>query len=163
VANTPYYVLAGGYGGASGNLHITATAAPTPFNDTCTNAIPMTNSVVYSVNTDNATETSDPGLCCGYSLGRGVWYTFSPPITERVTITTCGSDFILAGVFTGICGTFGSNPPYFNDNDGPDCDGLSASVNFSATAGTTYYILVAVRWREREPANHRHCHAASLQ
>jgi len=110
VANTPYYVLAGGYGGASGNLHITATAAPTPFNDTCTNAIPMTNSVVYSVNTDNATETSDPGLCCGYSLGRGVWYTFSPPITERVTITTCGSDFNTSlAVFTGICGTFGSN------------------------------------------------------
>jgi len=64
-------------------------------------------------------------------------------ITERVTISTCGSDFNTSlAVFTGICGTFGSNPPYFNDNDGPDCDGLSASVNFSAAAGTTYYILV---------------------
>jgi len=73
----------------------------------------MTNGVVYTTNTVNATETGDPGLCCGYSLGRGVWYTFTPVITERVTISTCGSDFNTSlAVFTGICGTFGSNPPY---------------------------------------------------
>jgi len=85
-------------------------------------------------------------------------------ITERVTISTCGSDFNTSlAVFTGICGTFGSNPPYFNDNDGPDCDGLSASVNFSAAAGTTYYILVGGYGGAAESCNHRHCHAASLQ
>jgi len=27
----------------------------------------MTNGVVYTTNTVNATETGDPGLCCGYA------------------------------------------------------------------------------------------------
>ncbi|HVM49197.1 MAG TPA: PPC domain-containing protein [Candidatus Acidoferrum sp.] len=136
-----YYILVGGSSGAGGNLQIEAIASPPPANDTCAGAVPMTEGVVYTVNTVQATEVGDPSPCC-FGLGRGVWYTFTPPITERVTVTTCGSDFNTAmAVYTGSCASL-SSPIVSNDDNGPACSGNNASVNFSATAGVTYYILV---------------------
>jgi hypothetical protein len=145
-AGVKYYILVGGNQGTSGNLQISVTATPPPFNDTCTNAIALIPGVTYITNTLNATETGDPSApCCnGYTLGRGVWYTFASPTAQQVTISTCGSDFdTVLEVFNGTCGTFGSSPIFYNDTSGPACIGKTASVNFSASAGVLYYILAA--------------------
>src|SRR5262249_42742765 len=94
------------------------------------------------VNTLNATEIGDPFptcLGCCPTFGRGVWYTLTPNINERVSISTCGSDFgTVLSVYTGTCGAL-TNFTCANQG-GPSCNN-QASLNFSGGGGTTYYIM----------------------
>lgn len=144
VGGTTYRVLVGGYGGSSGTLRIVATwpSSPPPANDQCSGAIPMTPGTLYTQNTTSATSTGDPVTSCAGSLGRGVWYSYTPGASGPVTLSTCGSDFdTVLSVYTGSCGSLVAVPGGCNDDDGPMCYGWQASVTFAATAGTTYRIL----------------------
>ncbi len=74
------------------------------------------------------------------SFGKGVWFTYTAPASGDVYISTCGSSYDTAmGVYTGGCGALSQIA--CNDDSGPNCASLQASVHLVATGGTTYYIL----------------------
>ena len=120
----------------------TLTAIYSPPNDYCSGAIRLTNGVAFSMGNTTATETGDPLVPCG-NLYHGVWFKFVPTLDEQVTVSTCGSSIdTVVQVFTGDCGALKRIPYGCDDDDGPGCIGLAASVVFSGHAGVTNYILV---------------------
>jgi hypothetical protein len=123
------------------SLQVVVSTTP-PGNDTCAGAIPLVGGEVSTTNTANATSTGDPVPGCQGSAGKGVWYTYTPASSGTVSVSTCGStyDTVLA-VYSGSCGSL--TPVACNDDNGPSCPGSQASVSFSVTGGTTYYILAA--------------------
>jgi hypothetical protein len=128
------------FDGFTGTI-VVKQAGTVPPNDTCTSATAMELGTVYTVNTAGATSTGDPTPSCG-SLGKGVWYTLTPPTDGTITISTCGSAFdTVLAVYTGSCGSLSGVAGACNDDDGPSCSAITASVAFSGTAGTTYRIL----------------------
>ncbi len=114
-----------------------------PANDFCSGSITVWSG---SVTGNNAAATDDPlaslPVCTGSSTSgyyKGLWYDFTPTTSGNVTVATCGAPFdTYLRIFDGICGSL-SNCIAFND------DGCSpaSTVTFSATANTTYYVLVA--------------------
>jgi hypothetical protein len=139
-----YYIDAGGTGltNAGGYLSIIATMPP-PTNDTCAGAIALSNGSVSQMNTGNATEAGDPTPLCQTNFGKGVWFTFTPPMSGTVSISTCKGDFdTVLQVYTGGCGALLPLANSCNDDAGPDCDSFTASVHFHGDAGVTYWILV---------------------
>src|SRR5205823_2202361 len=128
---------AGGYGGQSGNLSITAYS---PGDDTCLGARALTAGNTYVMNTANATATSDPTPACGAGITKGVWFSFTPIADGPVTISTCGSTFdTVLAVYTGSCGAL--SPVVCDDDYGPSCDAWQASVQFYGSAFTRYLIF----------------------
>jgi hypothetical protein len=114
--------------------------APAPANDSCGSAIPMTVGTTYTVNTSIATSAGDPTPGCDPSFGKGVWYAFTPSASGAVTISTCGSDFdTVLTAYIGSC--VGLTAIACNDDDGPACSGLQASVTFPGELGVTYFLL----------------------
>ncbi len=139
-AGITYYIQAGGWGGASGNLNIMAAS---PSNDQCAGAVALVDGVPYAMSTTNATSAGDPMPTCLASFGKGVWFTYSAPASGQVLISTCGSDtnFDTAmGLYQGSCDALSQIA--CDDDYGPSCYGRQASLNFLASGGTTYYILV---------------------
>src|SRR5713101_4211320 len=127
------------FDGFSGTVVV--SASPAPPNDQCGSAIAMSQATIYTVNTAGATSTGDPVPSCG-SLGKGVWYTFTPAANSLVTISTCNSDFdTVLAVYTGTCGSLTAVSGGCDDDNGPACTGTNASVAFSGSAGMTYWIL----------------------
>jgi uncharacterized delta-60 repeat protein len=123
----------------SSNATLTVFAPQAPPNDTCSGAVAMTADTTYFVDTTGATSTGDPTPTCA-SLGRGVWYTFTPSINGVVTVSTCGSGFdTVVQVYTGSCGSL--TAVSCDDDNGPSCSGIQASVSFNGTAATPYRIL----------------------
>jgi len=114
--------------------------APAPANDSCGGAIPMTVGTTYTLNTTVAATAGDPIPGCDASFGKGVWYAFTPSASGAVTINTCGSDFdTVLTAYIGSCG--GLTAIACNDDDGPACSGLQASVSFAGVAGVTYFLM----------------------
>jgi hypothetical protein len=101
--------------------------------------------------TVGSTEAGDPTPTCASSWRRGIWFRYTPTANQTLRVSTCAgdtpdtnrSDTVLA-VFTsstGTCtGTF--TQVACNDDAGPSCTGLRASLDFAAVADTTYFILV---------------------
>ena len=118
---------------------VTASGPP---NDQCMGAIALSTGVTRTDNTANATSTGDPTPTCQSNFGKGVWYSFTPNTNGTVTISTCASDFdTVLQIYSGSCGALTPVPNGCDDDDGPSCQGLQASVSFAGTAGTTYRIL----------------------
>jgi hypothetical protein len=136
-AGVTYYILAGGYGSGSGNLSLVAIS---PSNDQCDGAVPLTDGVPFTMNTTQATSAGDPGPPCQPIFGKGVWFTYTAPASGVVIASTCGSSFdTVLTIYSGSCGAL--VPVACDDDNGPACAGLNASVRFSASAGVTYYLL----------------------
>lgn len=105
-------------------------------NDVCESAIVLTDGVPYMQPTLGAAD--DPSACAG-NTSHGVWFTFTPLQSGLATVDTCGSDFNTAiEVLTGTCSNL--NSIACNVGAGPLCQSVQASITFSCTAGTTYYI-----------------------
>jgi hypothetical protein len=110
-----------------------------PTNDFCNGAVALTAGVPYRVNTLNATEKNDPTNCVP-GFGRGIWFTYTPTVSRRLGVGTCGSSFDTGlSVFSGTCA--GLTSIACQDDNGPLCPNSRASVNFQALAGTQYYFL----------------------
>lgn len=118
-----------------GTVSITA-AAPPPVNDNCTGALPLTCGVTVTGNTNAATLDAVPTCITNLNTAPGLWYKLDN-VTGAVTVSLCGSSYdTKLGVFTGPCGA----PVCVTGND--DFCGTQSQVSFTATLGTTYYILV---------------------
>jgi len=119
---------------------LTAVYQPPANPDLCSGAVALINGSPVSVNTAGATSTGDPVPVCVSSLGKGVWFSFTPASSGLVTISTCGSDFDTAlQVYQGDCTSL--VPVACDDDNGPACAGHQASVQFGGVGGTTYRIL----------------------
>lgn len=137
-SGTTYYILASSWNGQTGTLQIQAQTA----NDYCPGAIPLSPGVAYFQDTSDATTSGDPAPSCQNNVAKGVWFTFTPPTSGVVTISTCGSSYdTVVQAFTGACSALTPVARGCND-DGYQCAGLSSYVEFNGTAGTTYRILV---------------------
>jgi hypothetical protein len=136
ISGITYYILAGGYGGESGNLvfHL----APGYSNDTCSSATIISNTSFATIqSTAAATSAGDPIPTCISGFGKGVWFRFTAPASGMLVVDTIGSDFDTGlGIFTGTCGAF-NQVGCDNDSGG----NLTSKVTLAAVKGTTYYIL----------------------
>jgi predicted nucleic acid binding AN1-type Zn finger protein len=142
---TTYHILAGGYGGETGTLRIQARIVSPAPNDACSEAIVLTAGAPYTMDTAGATSSGDASPICQTNFGKGVWFVFTPNSDGLVEVSTCGSDFdfdTVLQIYTGSCGSLAALPGGCNDDNGPACFASQASVRFSATSGTAYYVLV---------------------
>jgi hypothetical protein len=121
-------------------------APPAPFNDNFANAQALggCKGNVEGINVGATAETNEPNHSPDNGGGhRSVWYKWTAPGSQSVTITTSGSTFdTVLSVYTG--GNFGSLTPVpngKNDDAVPGSD-LTSSVTFNASGGTTYVIAV---------------------
>ncbi|QQR86847.1 MAG: T9SS type A sorting domain-containing protein [Flavobacteriales bacterium] len=114
-------------------------------NGTCANA------AVAVVGT-NTTGALDCGAGASNAGGMGGvatdarWFTFAPPSTGQMTVSSCGSGIdTRVSIFTGPCG--GQALVGANDDSGVCAFTLESNVaNIPVTGGTTYYIEWDDRW-----------------
>jgi len=128
----------------------TATPAPAPGNDDIASAIVVSApypSTATQTTVGATTAASDPVACTAYSSS--VWYRFTVQADGTTRITTEGSDFdTLLAVYQGAPGALTS----VACND--DTVGVSSSVQFTASASTTYYVMIG-SWATSRPGSLR--------
>ncbi len=118
-----------------------------PSNDVCSNAVTIPCGGSVSGDNTYATTKTLPSVTCGStSVGRfhGLWYKITPAIAGLVTVSTCsGTQFDT--YLRAYTGTDCENLTVCAGSDDDGCSevlyGLS-SLTFTATANTTYYILI---------------------
>lgn len=144
-AGVTYYIYLTGQGGADGIAELSVSCEDGPIeNDTCENATSISCGDVIIGSTDGASNDSSLPFC-GTSLtsAPGVWYSFVGD-GSLATVTTCGAatdyDTKMA-VFDGSCGSL-SCVGGDDDDFGCGFSTLQSVVEFTAEAGTTYYIYV---------------------
>ena len=116
------------------------TTTLVPANDLCAGAVALTSGVAFVQDTIGAGSLGDPAPTCASSLGKGVWFTYTPSVAGMVVLSTCGSDFDTAlGVYSGFCASL--TQVACDDGNGPTCPGAHASVAFLGAAGVIYHIL----------------------
>jgi TolB protein len=121
------------------------TAPPVliPPNDDLANATVLTGEDVTRIGDTNVgagLQSGEPTEVAGVPGGASVWYSWTAPVSGRVSVDTGFSDFdTLLGVYTGSA--VGSLSEVAS-NDDAGADYLTSTVGFAATAGTTYQIRV---------------------
>src|SRR5262245_17661174 len=125
--------------------------ASAPPNDNCTGAvvIPTDGPFPYytsTVDVINATATNDPPApsCRAVSVGRSVWYQFTPPTTRLYTISVSGDtattvlDTVMA-IYTSAEGCNGPFAEFACNDDQGECQ---SAISTTLSANVTYYIVV---------------------
>jgi subtilisin family serine protease len=119
---------------------ITAAILVPPPNDHFASRIPLTGSSnrVTATNLGASAELGEPGHI-GTSAFRSVWWTWTAPVSDTVTVDTIGSSFdTTLAVYTG--NAVENLTRVANDDDSGGT--LTSRLSFPATAGTTYQIAV---------------------
>ncbi len=132
-----YWIVVNGYGGGSGNYTL-AVSSQVAVNDCpghLISAIPFTDTG------NTCIETNDFINCVG-TTSQDTVYRYTPAVSGEITVSLCNSTFdtALEVRMDGNCP--GDTPLACNDDNGPACAGLPSSIQFAATAGTTYYFIV---------------------
>src|SRR6266568_4110133 len=142
VAGATYQIAVDGYGGASGTISLNwLQNTPAPANDSFANGQVISGSS-GSVSGSNANATKESGEPnhAGNAGGSSIWYRWTAPTADPVTIDTVGSAFnTLLAVYTG--GSV-SGLTTIASNDDIDTSNLRSRVSFTPAAGTTYQIAV---------------------
>jgi len=125
-------------GGGTSTAKTFTIASWWPVNDNFANAIVVTTTpFTDTVNTTTATtEFTDPTPACSQWKDATVWYRFTPASNATVRMDEQGSSGTIFSAWTGSPGSFTS----------AGCDwGMSspAQLSFTATAGTTYSIMIS--------------------
>jgi hypothetical protein len=130
-ANTTYFFMVAGAPG--GTLVVNVTEGPPP-NDEIGGATPLTLNTTVTQDTTLATSApTDPTSCALAS--NSVWFSFTATQSQPLSLDLSGSDYSAAlYVFTDL----GSGPVLITCGQ----DG----VRFDATAGRTYFFMVARRF-----------------
>ncbi|MBK8498521.1 MAG: hypothetical protein IPL52_06805 [Flavobacteriales bacterium] len=136
-AGATYYILVQGYNGAVGAFELNVTCvALTP--DVCEGGLPIQCGETASSTTDGASVDTAPA--CGTDItAPGVWYTLEG-VDAQITVTTCPDNTYdtKLNVYSGDCGDL----QCVGGNDDIAGGVFCSSFTFSASAGTTYHILV---------------------
>ncbi|HEY6887529.1 MAG TPA: PKD domain-containing protein, partial [Solirubrobacter sp.] len=140
VAGETYWLALDGVAGASGafriSLHGTSTAAPP--GDLRSQA--LTISTDGDISTTNLRASKEPGEPnhAGNAGGHSIWFALTAPKAGPVSLDVCGAAFdTLLAVYTDN----GGLQPVAENNDSPTC-GPASGLEFTATAGVTYYVAV---------------------
>jgi hypothetical protein len=134
-----FYIVQDGYAsGNDGPFTLSSTRASIN-HDTCATPARITANGTYTGTTTG--RGANYTASCGYqtNLAADVVYVLTARTNGTITATTCGSSFDTVLYVGTTCGgsTVGATT-VCND----DSCGLQSSVTWSATAGTTYYIVV---------------------
>ncbi len=120
---------------------------PPPPNDDILGATRIA-SIPYSTSEDASTATSAPSDPWCYGNAQSVWFTYTPTVNERLEANTFGGNYdTTLSVYTGSPGDL--TQVACNDDAGGT---VQSRVRFDATAGTTYYFMVASLYPQ-SPAN----------
>jgi hypothetical protein len=123
----------------------TPTVTPTPIpvdNDLIQNAV-VINNLPYTRNQSiaGATVTAGDPSPCSIGPSATVWYRYTSPVAQTVTVNTQGSNYdTVLGVYTGSPGSLAQVT--CNDDAVPGSE-VYSNVSFSASAGTAYYIMAS--------------------
>ena len=122
---------------------LTFTTLTTPANDDCSSASTLTvNATATSGNNTLATKSNPTSLTdAAYTTGtaKDMWYTFTPTCSgsHTITLTPSAFDGAVALFSDGTC----PNPTFTSVMDA-GISGEAETITFTATANTTYRILV---------------------
>jgi Secretion system C-terminal sorting domain len=131
-----YYVLVTGFSTNAGAFTLARTCVSSIPNDDCATAITVACGSTTTGNTTGATIDAAPTCITALNTAPGIWYKFVGT-GLNTTVSLCGSGYdTKIGVFSGTCAAL----VCVTGND--DFCGLQSQVSFTATLGTTYYILV---------------------
>ena len=85
-----------------------------------------------------------PADSCFDGSENDVWFTYEATCTGTLQVSLCGdeADSKLAVYAETSCPA--TEPIACNDNDGPACPGLGASVELAVAAGTSYQLRIAI-------------------
>ncbi|QQS29553.1 MAG: T9SS type A sorting domain-containing protein [Sphingobacteriales bacterium] len=123
--------------GDQATCRIRSVACTAPTFDVCAGALPISCGGTYTGSTVGQTTDPSAGTCTTtLTTAPGVWYNLTGA-SGLVTLSLCGSGYdTKIGVFSGTCGAL----VCVAGND--DFCGLQSQLTFTATLGTTYYVLV---------------------
>ena len=133
VPGETYHMMVTSPDGGGGTLSFNVIAQLPPPNDDFGNATAITElPFTDTVDTDAASAApDDPADCAG--TVRSVWYALTPSTDTTVAVSTQASDYSAdIAVYTGQRGALTPVACGFRE------------LNFPATAGTTYYLMVTV-------------------
>ncbi len=153
MGNQDYYILIGGFSGATGNFVLTVACDPTPANDLCANATVISGAsgsissetTVGATGETNSTAEALPSCNGPYSFF-DVFYQYTPPVTGSLVLDTCGAYDTVVSVHTACPTLTDSNQlaptsDSCNDDGGPGCAPGSFST-VSVDGSTPYFIRV---------------------
>jgi len=93
-------------------------------------------------NTSGATKDENEPNHCGIPGGASHWFAYIAPAPGRLFLNTDGSTFdTVLAVYTGTGTTYASLIPVACD-DNSGANGLTSALNFQASSGVIYYIVV---------------------
>lgn len=129
----------------TGLLSISHAGCIAPANNSCSGALVLHPGVPAAFSTVGATAADplEPALCDSQGFqgfGPDVWFRYTAMCAGPVRLSTCGSTFDTRLAVYTACPTAPGSAIACSDEDGPACGGSAASLDFSATAGTTYLI-----------------------
>lgn len=141
-----YFIQVGGRtnGNTTGQFTLKVKHLPGPANDHFADAANVALGSIATATTTTATlEAEEVGPSCGPSIGRTVWYRYTPTTTRTLVAKTVGSDYdTILAAYTGES-LDALNEVACNDDRGID---LASKIRFTAVAGTTYYFQVGGFW-----------------
>ncbi|MGE4197281.1 MAG: M12 family metallo-peptidase, partial [Phycisphaerales bacterium] len=151
--NTLYRIRVGGFSGANGSGIIdfdllSQDCPPVPTNDACGGAITISecSGTVAASNVgadaDGFVEVTDCTAASSSAIFNDLWYRVVAPCTGNIRVSTCGSAIDTKVAIFNSCPTGPNQSIACNDDNGPGCAGLDASVDFAAAAGSDYFIQV---------------------
>jgi hypothetical protein len=150
VAGTKYMIRVSGFNGAKGDFHLRVNEYQHPANDNCSSAARAYNGAnefkTCKASIDGPLDNT--GCSNDDNQGADVWFKYTATSTGACTVNTCGANFdTVLMVYTVQCPTFNSQSIACSD-DSSLCGALSyqSSVNFNATAGSTYTIRLGGFW-----------------
>jgi hypothetical protein len=140
-ASTTYFFMVASVccGNPGGNLVFNVTSEAPPANDEIGGAIPLTLNTTVTEDTTLATTAPTDPTQCGFQQGNTVWFSFTATQSQPINVDRTGSSY--------------SGPSYVLTDlgSGPVVIGCSQSgngVRFDASAGTTYYFMIASSFGE---------------
>lgn len=140
VAGTTYFLAVDSNQSAAGTF--TLLVAQAPVNDNFVNAIALSGTLPITTAGSNIGATYEAGepLNAGVSNGQSVWWSYSAVASGVIEVSTAGSSFdSTLGIYTG---SIVSALTLVGNNNDVNSGTLTSTVQFNATAGTTYYISV---------------------
>jgi hypothetical protein len=138
-AGTTYYIQVGGYNTDVGDGDISIVFIPFPTNDACVNAIAINEVTDLVFTTIGATAGGDdPG--CGGAPPIDIWFAYTATTSGLAQFDLCGSGYDSRIAIWDACN---GNVLDCNDDNGPVCNGINASIEMMVSSGTTYYVQVA--------------------
>lgn len=137
-AGATYFIAVDGFNASTGQIQLNRVSTEPPHNDDLADRIVLQPGTVFG---SNANATLEPGEPFHFFVtgGKSVWWSFTPNITDDLTLSTSGSTFdTILAVYTGNS----IETLALVDNDDDSGSGLTSRLTFSATSATEYLIAV---------------------